>query len=306
MQHYSSFNLENVITPVRVDVFEKLLRDSAYPDDEIDFLTQGFRNGFDIGYQGPENRKSLSDNIPFSVGNRVILWNKLMKEVKENRVTGPFDSIPFDSFIQSPIGLVPKASGDQTRLIFHLSFDFSEKEEDKFLNHFTLAETCSVHYHDLYHAVEVCLRVFKQSQTQQKTHPHLFLAKSDLRSAFRILPLCHRSWPYLVMKAVNPSMGVTQFFVDKCLPFGASISCSHFQHFSNTLRHILEHVTARQQFTNYLDDFLFVADSAELCNCLVRAFLNLCQQIVFPVSDEKLNGLKTTWFSWEFCWKVYQ
>ena len=31
-----------------------------------------------------------------------------MKEVQANRVASPYKSIPFDNFIQSPIGLVPK------------------------------------------------------------------------------------------------------------------------------------------------------------------------------------------------------
>ena len=33
-----------------------------------------------------------------------------MKEVELKRVAGPFTDIPFDNFIQSPIGLVPKQS----------------------------------------------------------------------------------------------------------------------------------------------------------------------------------------------------
>ena len=32
------------------------------------------------------------------------------------------DDPPFDFFIQSPIGLVPKDGGEDTRLIFHLSY----------------------------------------------------------------------------------------------------------------------------------------------------------------------------------------
>ena len=40
---------------------------------------------------------------------------------------GLFETIPFENFIQSPIGLVPKAGSDQTRLIFHLSYDFKSE-----------------------------------------------------------------------------------------------------------------------------------------------------------------------------------
>ena len=45
-----------------------------------------------------------------------------MKEIAEKRMAGPFEDIPFEHFIQSPIGLVPKDGGKKTRLIFHLSY----------------------------------------------------------------------------------------------------------------------------------------------------------------------------------------
>ena len=53
------------------------------------FLQQGFTYGF--GYEGPKERQSLSNNLPFSVGNHTILWEKLMKEVRLKRVAGPYD-----------------------------------------------------------------------------------------------------------------------------------------------------------------------------------------------------------------------
>ena len=46
-----------------------------------------------------------------------------MKEVKVGRYCRPFEQIPYANYIQSPIGLVPKAGG-KMRLIFHLSYDF--------------------------------------------------------------------------------------------------------------------------------------------------------------------------------------
>ena len=105
---------------------------------EIDFLNRGFSTGFDIGYEGPKFCQSTAKNMPFTVGNETVLWNKLMKEVKLKRVAGPFDEIPFENFIQSPIGLVPKAGGDrhETRLIFHLSYDF-KADGLKSANHYT-------------------------------------------------------------------------------------------------------------------------------------------------------------------------
>ena len=75
------------------------------------------------------------------MGNLQILWDKLVKEVRLGRVAGPFDQIPFEHFIQSPIGLVPKDNGKQTRLIFHLSYEF---EDGHSLNYHTPKEFCSI------------------------------------------------------------------------------------------------------------------------------------------------------------------
>ena len=73
-------------------------------------------------------RRSRSCNIPFSVGNKQELWAKVMSEVEAKKYAGPFEEIPLENFIQSPISLVPK-EGNKTRLIFHLSYDFAETEE---------------------------------------------------------------------------------------------------------------------------------------------------------------------------------
>ena len=118
-----NYDLDNVITPFNVNKLEELLEDAGYDPEKTRILVDGFRFGFGIGYNGPKIRRSTAENILFSVGNKVILWNKVMKEVKLGRVAGPYKSPPFDNFIQSPVGLVPKSGRDQTRLIFHLSYD---------------------------------------------------------------------------------------------------------------------------------------------------------------------------------------
>ena len=56
-------------------------------------------------------------------------------------------------------------------------------------------------------------------------------AKSDMSMAFRNIPLDKKSWNWLVLKAEHPRTGAMCYFVDKCLPFGASISCAIFQAF---------------------------------------------------------------------------
>ena len=116
----------------------------------------------------------------------------------------------------------------------------------------------------------------------------VYARKSELKSAFRILGLSPESWPWLVMKAQDPTTGKWFYFIDKCLPFGASISCSHFQRFSNALCHLMEYRAGIPgQVTNYLDNFLFLALSILRCNYLIRTFLTICENFGILVSMEK-------------------
>ena len=123
-----NYNLFEVVTPIKINKYARLLEDSGFDVEKSRFLVKGFQDGFDIGYRGPQFRRDTSRNIPISkaVGSESEMWEKLMKEVSVGRHSGPYLKIPFKNYMQSPIGLVPKA-GNKTHLIFHLSYDFGRK-----------------------------------------------------------------------------------------------------------------------------------------------------------------------------------
>ena len=76
---------------------------NLFVHNEVEFVKNEFTNGFDIGYEGPEHVLSSAKNIPLKIRSNTGLWNKVVKEVKQERVAGPFDSIPsipFDDYIQ--------------------------------------------------------------------------------------------------------------------------------------------------------------------------------------------------------------
>ena len=220
-----------------------------------------------------------------------------MKEVKALTVADPFDQIPFDSFMQSPIGLVPKA-GNQTRLIFHLLYDFGTEWKDRSLNFHTPDELCSVKYEGLDAAARKCLKVksFKIANLHlfyaqdQEGNCHIYLGKSAIKSAFRLLGLKRLCWRWLVMKARHPITNIWQYFVDKCLPFGVIISCALFQRFANSLKHLIQYKIAMDSINNYLDDFLFIAATMIICKYLIQQFLNMCEELGIPIAL-----VKTEW-----------
>lgn len=273
-----NFDMTSIVMPVDVDKLKDLLGEIGYQEEKTSFLIKGFTYGFDLGYQGPQNRTQYSNNLKLRVGSEVELWNKVIQEVKAGRFCGPFDQPPFEHFVQSPIGLVPKHELGQMRLIFHLSHPKGES-----INCFTPKDLCSVKYNSFDKAIKMCLEAGQGC----------FTAKSDLHSAFRQLPIAPKDYRWLVMKAKNPLTQKWQYFFDKALPFGSSRSCALFAAFSDALAAIFE-AKARALFgrssietDSYLDDFFFADLLINLCNEQVELFLQLCNLINFPVSMDK-------------------
>ena len=281
----SNFDLNSIKTPVNAEKLRQYLQEAKYPTGEINYLYSGFTEGFRIQYKGRQDVNQTAPNLKLIVGDKVDLWNKIMKEVREGRYAGPYEKVPFKHYIQSPLGLVSKVGGDGMRLIFHLSYPRLKSKnpsEQRSVNANTPPELCTVEYPTIERAIELCLKMGIACG----------LAKSDLKSAFRILGIHPDDWPWLVMMAISPLDGRKYFFVDKCLPFGAAISCAIFQRFSNALAHIIEFKTGRFNI-NYLDDFLFIAYMIEVCNSDLNIFLKVCQEICFPVSPEKTEAATT-------------
>ena len=250
-----------------------MLIETNYNVREREFLIDGFKNGFPIGYEGPRvGIQHRAPNLKLRVGSQTILWNKIMKEVKNKRYAGPFSKPPYKDFIQSPVGLVPKDK-DDTRLIFHLSYPRTGVS----INSATPKNLCLVKYCDFDEAVRACMA----------NGVSCFIGKSDYKSAFRNLGIRNLDWPVLLIMTKSPIDHKVYFFVEKCLPFGASISCSHFQRFSDVVAHILKSRVPDWWKINYLDDYLFVSFLRESCNEQIRIFLNICKEINFPVSMEK-------------------
>ena len=243
---YENLDLNTLVTPVKVDNFRKLLIETDYSKSLTDYVCSGFESGFSLEFEGELKGQFTARNLRLQVGSKVELWNKVMAEVRDKRFAGPFENPPFKDFIQSPIGLVPKDKGKKTRLIFHLSHPRSG--EYKSVNAGIPRESSSVQYPTFDEAIRLCIEAGTGCS----------IAKSDFSLAFRNCPIRRKDWALLIMMAEHPCSGKKFYFVDKCLPFGSSISCAIFQKVSDAIAHIVEYVNKKHNI-NYLDDFMFAA-----------------------------------------------
>ena len=271
--YFTNYNLSEIVTPVKADRLRSLLEDVGYDMEKTQYLFNEFTEGFSLCYQGPlSTGKRLAPNLKLRVGSKVELWNKMMKEVELGRFAGPYDEPPFDNFVQSPVGLVPKDKGLKTRLIFHLSYP----KKGESVNSGIPRSKCTVKYPDFEEAIKLCL----------KEGVGCKIAKSDMSSAFRHVPLRRDQWHLLVIKPTQPETHKIFYFMDKCLLFGSSISCAIFQAISDAIAFIVQK-RMKKENVNYLDDYLFAAALKLECDRQVQEFLAVCEDISFPVALEK-------------------
>ena len=131
-----------------------------------------------------------------------VVLSKLENEINLGRIGGPFIHRPFANLQCSPIGLVPKSQQGSFRLIHHLSFP-----EGNSVNDFIDKDECKVHYASFDTAVNLAMSL----------GPNAWLAKTDIKSAFRLLPVSPSDYELLGFQFQN------KFYYDKCLHMGCSV-----------------------------------------------------------------------------------
>ncbi|XP_066463235.1 uncharacterized protein [Eleutherodactylus coqui] len=255
-------------TPVNVRYLEPWL--DRYPRrPEANLLRAGFAEGFFIPHS-PSSSASFCHNLKSARDNKELVMEKLLKEVELGRMAGPFQEPPFGNLRVSPLGLVPKKETGKFRLIHHLSYPSGESVNDGISK-----EQAAVSYASFDCAVELVRQAGRGA----------WLAKADIESAFRLLPV-HPQCFHLLGCSIEG-----QFFVDMCLPMGCSISCFYFDVFSSFLEWMLRVETGISSVLHYLDDFLFVGQAnSTVCEFLLSCFRALMQKAGVPLSDEKTVG----------------
>ena len=235
-------------------------------------LYRGFSSGFSLHYSGartPFDSKNLkSANI-----NADIVKQKIQAEIDAGRVAGPFDSQPIPTLRVSPLGLVPKREPGEYRLIHHLSFPSGDS-----VNDFIDPDLCSVQYTSFDEAVHLV----------QDLGRACLLGKSDIKSAFRLLPVSPQFFDQLGFKFDG------KFYFDKAMPFGCSIACKTFESFSTFLEFVVARQASAGKLLHYLDDFLFGGKSGtNQCAHIMSLFQEKMKLLGVPIADKKTEGPTT-------------
>lgn len=256
-------------TPVLVERLVSIL--DGYNPFIIEQLVSGFRSGFPLHFEGPI-RPCSANNLLSAIQNPVIVDQKILKEIEAGRFAGPFVSPPFTTFCISPLGVVPKKTPGEFRLIHHLSFPRGSSINDGISDEFS-----SVTYATINDAVSQIKLLGRGC----------FLAKTDIKSAFRIIPIRPEDYHLLGMQ------WKAMFYYDKCMPMGCSSSCKTFEMFSSALEWIAKSKMEIKHVIHLLDDFLIIAPSFEQCQSQLNLFVQLCGFLSVPLAPEKTCGPST-------------
>ena len=261
---------EKVSSPVNVQRLATALLD--HPDHSlVNFLLNGFTQGFDIGYRGPITTGSCRNLLSARTHHREVSA-ALAKEVSRGHTAGPFEASPFPVLHVSPLGAVEKKDTSY-RIILDLSSPRGESVNDGIdrLEY-------SVRYQSFDDAVDL-VRALGVGTS---------MAKVDIKHAFRLCPV--RPQDFLLLGMYWDS----QFYFDTRLPFGGRSSPFIFNTFADALAWILVFVCGIPYVLHYLDDFFIASpQGGELCNTYVRLVEDAFSHLGVPIAEDKLEGPST-------------
>ena len=134
----------------------------------------------------------------------------------------------------SPIGLVPKKIPGKFRLIHHLSYPRGTS-----INSGIDRQHTTVTYHTVDNAIDIITSL----------RAPVFLAKTDIEAAFRLIPVKPEDYYLLGFKWKG------SFYHDKMLAMGLSASCQVFEKFSSAIQWVAQTHLHIHHMLHILDDF---------------------------------------------------
>jgi hypothetical protein len=234
-------------------------------DKDRDFILHGLRYGFDIIDDFPVGEHIECDNYASARGpeNRDKVEQAIIEEID----SGHYCVTSNKPHIVSAIGAIPKPGGSDIRIIHDAS-----RPAGKSMNELALAKNCQ------YTSIDKVVEVLQ---------PKGWLAKIDLRHAYRSVPIAKSNYCATGLKWKFSSVDNVVYMFDTRLPFGAKKSPHIFQTITESITRMMQ----KRGYTVmvYLDDFIIVEECRENCEKAYAVLLSLLQNLGFVISWNKIG-----------------
>ena len=229
-------------------------------DKKRDFILSGLKHGFDIVDKFDCFEEVDCDN--YSSATSPETRGKVEQVILEELQAGNYKVAESKPAIVSALGAVPKQDSDEIRVIHDAS-----RPPGKSLNTFATDLKCQ--YTSLDKVIDAL-------------PPEGWLAKVDLRHAYRSVPVSPTNYPATGLKWKFSGSRDYVYMYDARLPFGAKRSPSIFQDITESVVRMM----ARRGHTVqvYLDDFIIISSSQAECEAAYHILLDLLQELGFDIS----------------------
>ena len=242
----------------------------SHPDKSyVDRILNYALHGVPIGYTGPRVKRECK-NWPSVNAFRTDISKSIANDIRLGRKAGPFDYVPFDYFVGSPMGAFMKRSG-KVRCIHDLSWPPGLS-----VNDYISSEEYTLQYMSM------------DDLTYRIKHygPGTLIGKLDLAEAFKHILVRPEDWDLL--GSVYTEYGQKKYYVDLVLPFGLRSSPKLFNDFADALQHIMLNRGVTECY-HYMDDYVTLGppDSTQ-CATNLNTMLQVCEDVGFGVNPQKL------------------
>ena len=259
-------------TPVKANKLAYYLQ--GYSQPLTDYIVNGFINGFQLHTKPTTPLQQASKNSNIANNNPQAVNEKIAKELAKGHIAGPFATPPFKEMQISPLSLRPKHDQSGWRLLHDLSFPY----DDTSINSTIPEKYKHVTYATIVDAITMI----------QDTGLGAYMAKTDIASAFTLVPIHPDDYPLLGFQWEN------RYYYYTTLPQGAASSCFIFETIATALHWILHNKFGVTKLVHYLDDFLFVSRTHQECSLNMLKFHQLCHELGIPINNDKTEGPTTS------------
>ena len=184
---------------------------------------------------------------------------------------GPLTRSEFPWVHCSPFGVIPKKEADTWRLIVDLS-----SPKGKSVNDGIREELSSISYVTIDMVVDKVLELGEGA----------LMAKTDVKSAFRIIPMRPTDRWLLGMEWKG------NLYIDKVLPFGLKSTPKIFNAVADAIQ-FAGLTQGIQWIVHYSDDYLILGAHLEQCQQALEILQGVCQDMGIPLAPDKTHGSST-------------
>ena len=229
-------------------------------------MIDGIKHGFNILDEPHDNIVAAEVHNYKSATNNDIK-DKVEQQIKSEIAQGNYVITQTKPTIISALGAIPKKDSNDVRLIHDCS-----RPAGVSVNSYATCE------HYAYETVERACKLIK---------PGAFMAKVDLKSAYRHVPIHPSNYAATGLKWTFSGDSQATYLIDTKLPFGASRSPGIFHRVTQSVTRMM----LRRNMTTlaYLDDFLIIADTESDCWKAYEELVTLLQNLGFSINWNKVT-----------------